>query len=110
MARCTSNLRCEGPESQERCYPQACEGEACDFKYKICRTELVCKKGKCVSQKDAFKGEEGDECGGSEGRKCEAGLGCSSWHKDKTGSSRRLRLQCRAWEKMRPTIEKQGRC
>lgn len=72
-ARCSLNLRCVGPESQEQCHPQAGLGGACDFEYKLCRAELVCKKGKCITQADAFKGELNDVCGGPEGRTCEAG-------------------------------------
>lgn len=84
-ARCSSNLRCAGPESQEQCHPQVATGGACDFKYKICKTELVCEKGICQSQHDAFKGEIKDECGGPGGAKCEMCFGCTSWSPDTTG-------------------------
>lgn len=79
-----------GPESQEQCHPQVLTGGACDFKYNLCQAQLVCKKGMCTTQANAFKGELDDECGGPEGRVCEAGLDCNSWRADTAGKCKKV--------------------
>lgn len=88
-ARCFSNLRCVGPELQEQCPPQAPQGGACDLRYKLCKSELICRKGICMTQAQAFKGEEGDDCKVKIGRVCGKGLGCTSWNESWTGKCKK---------------------
>lgn len=85
-AMCSSNLHCVGPESQEQCHPAQKAGWPCDFEYRLCESNLVCKKGTCLTHEQAFRGERGDTCGGSSGIICEPGLRCNSWESSKVGT------------------------
>lgn len=94
-ARCSLNLRCVGPTHEEQCHPQVPVGGECDYKYKICKTELVCKRGKCLTQQDAFKSEKYEECGGAEGRQC-VRL-CGGGKRCQIGVGRKCKENTRCW-------------
>lgn len=88
-AKCNSGLRCVGPLGQEQCHAAAKPGEDCNYEYKICRPDLVCKKETCMTPAQAFTGVEGDDCGGPAGRVCEAWLGCTNWNPNEAGTCER---------------------